>query len=320
MRRIIAIFAVLGFGACLIASDPYGEKSCRTRDDCPNVAGYLCVAIILQDGGDAWPQQDCRNSIYCRCEVQFPPEQGGIQTDGGMKDAGPAPDYCTEVRPILQTDCLGTCHGAQMGYPNSPKDFRLDYYEAPLLPDGGPGLPGVKARSDRVQDRIYRRRDMPPIDFPIMPSTTQRALVDKWVRMGAPLGDGGCEVDAGPIPDAGPSDGGPPISFSVDVIPIFAGNCSCHTGGNDAGTLSLSAGAAYTQLVGANTSLGCNAGNSKRVLANAPQSSQLWLKLANDPAKCNSFMPLDAGMPLKVTNPAAFDKIDKWIRQGAKNN
>ena len=59
---------------------------------------------------------------------------------------------------------------------------------------------------------------------------------------------------------------------------------------------------------------------SKRVLPNAPQSSQLWLKLANDPAKCNAFMPADAGMALKFSQPGAFNKIDKWIRQGAKNN
>jgi hypothetical protein len=324
MRRLVPLllFCSALAGACLIGTDDYGGKSCKSNKDCPEIAGYLCVAIELVDGGPTWPQRDCRNALRCVCEVQFPPEPGGIQIDGGMnvRDAGPPPDYCEEVRPILQRYCLGTCHGDQMGYPNSPPDFRLDYYSPPRLRDGGLGLPGVSSKADRVQDRIYRRRDMPPLDFPITPTTTDRALVDKWVRMGFPLGDGGCEVDAGPPVDAGNPDGGPPVSFSVDVVPIFQNGCRCHTGTNDAGSLSLNAGVAYNALVGRATSMGCQGGMATRVVPNAPMSSQLWLKLANDPAKCNAYMPPDAGGGLRATNPAQFDLIDKWIRQGARNN
>ena len=306
-----------------MSTDDYGGKSCKTSRDCPEIAGYVCVAIELADGGPTWPQQDCRSALRCGCEVQFPPEPGGIQRDGGMagKDAGPPPDYCTEIRPIMLTDCLGTCHGSQMGYPNSPPGFRLDYYEPPTLADGGLGVPGVKAKAAQIKKRAYDDRDMPPVDFPIMPTVAQRQLIDKWVRMGFPLGDGGCEADAGPTVDAGSGDGGPPVSFSVDVLPIFGGgNCSCHTGTNDAGSLSLNAGGAYNQLVSHATSVGCQAGMATRVVPNSTTSSQLWLKLANDPAKCNAFMPRDAGMALKFSNPAQFKTIEDWIKQGAKNN
>src|SRR5207302_9780478 len=131
------------------STDDYGDLSCHSNADCPQIGCYLCVAVELSDGAVPWPQQDCRNASLCRCEVQYPPDSC-LQIDAGVKDAGPPPDYCEEIRPIMQTDCLGTCHGAQMGYPNSPRDFRLDYFATPTLRDGGLGLPGVKDKADRI--------------------------------------------------------------------------------------------------------------------------------------------------------------------------
>jgi hypothetical protein len=104
-------------------------------------------------------------------------------------------------------------------------------------------------------------------------------------------------------------------------VPIFnGGNCGCHTGANTSGGLSLTAANAYNQLVNVNTSAGCLNGMAKRVVPNSPNTSQLWLKTSNDAAKCNLSMPRGAAMPLSQMNPAQFDIITRWIRQGAPNN
>lgn len=333
LRFALTALVLTSVSACLISTDDFGIRHCKTADDCPGVAGYICAA------GTVWPQRGCGDGgETCVCEVRFPPEPGGIQTDGGtppVPDAGPPPDYCTEIRPILQLSCLGTCHGTQMGYPNSPSDFRLDYWEpgtAQRTADGGPGVPGVKDKISRIKARIYDEPTMPPQDFPIPPTDAQRKLVNRWVtKFGAPLGEGSCELyDAGaPQTDGGTTDGGArdggvdagaPVSFATDILPIFTNNCGpCHTT-NTSGGLSLTAANAYNALVNANVSAGCATGPQKRVLANAPQQSQLWLKTGDDPNKCNMFMPRGAAQPLKTSQPAAFDRIERWIRQGAQNN
>lgn len=335
--RLLLLALSLGLSSCLVTTDDFGARVCHKNDDCPGVAGYLCASTAV------WPQRGCgAGEEGCLCEVRFPPDVGGIALDGGgpvIPDAGPPPDYCDDIKPILTLNCLGTCHGSQMGYPNSPTDFRLDYWEpgpAQALRDGGQGLPGVKAKLDRIKARIFDEKTMPPppSDFPIQPSSADRALVNKWiVKFGAPRGDGGCEQGDGgvaPKPDAGAADAGPrdggvdagaPVSFSTQILPIFnGGNCNCHTGVNTAGTLSLTAGNAYQQLVvNAQVSAGCATGPQKRVLANQPLQSQLWLKIANDPTKCNNSMPRNL-QPLLVMQPGQADLIRRWIQQGAPNN
>jgi hypothetical protein len=307
------ILCGLLLSGCFVATDGYGLQGCKTAEDCPDVGGYLCVSSTT------WPQRTCGPSEEgCLCEVSFP----AAPADAGYVDAGPPPDYCTEVKPIFVLNCVGTCHGPQMGFPNSPSTFRLDYY-APhdTLPDGGSGLPGIKAMALRVQDRIFAEKTMPPPpdQFPIQPTDSDRALVNKWIKMGYPYGSGTCETPA-PAKDGGTSDGGAPVSFATDIVPIFAMNCACHTSATPSAGLSLTAGNAYTQLVNANVSSGCTTGPQKRVVGNAPSQSQLWLKASDDPQKCGNFMPRSAASALKVSNPAAFDKIERWIRQGAPNN
>lgn len=318
--------------SCLITGDGFGGKFCRKNEDCPAIAGYLCASTAT------WPQRGCGEAEEgCLCEIRFPPDPGGIGFDGGgpvQPDAGPPPDYCTEIKPILELNCLGTCHGNQMQYPNSPTDFRLDYWEpgaAHRLPDGGPGLPGVKTKIDRIKARMVDEKTMPPGDFGIFPTATNIALVNKWVtKFGAPLGDGGCELGMTPTGDGGTMDAGTrdggvdagtPVSFSAMVVPIFTQRCApCHTT-NTAGGLSLTAANAYNALVNIDVSATCAPAGTprKRVLANAPMQSQLWLKIRNDGNRCGNSMP-NGLMPLLLMAPNQADVIDRWIRQGAPNN
>ncbi|MBK7860206.1 MAG: hypothetical protein IPJ65_16650 [Archangiaceae bacterium] len=334
MRTLMLALLSVVVSSCLISSDHFGQRSCHQDSECPQIAGYSCVS------GTRWPQKPCgEDEAECVCEVIFPPQAGGIGYDGGgplIPDAGPPPDYCSEIRPLLDKYCLGTCHGAQMGFPNVPYDFRLDYWEPgpnQLLADGGAGLPGVKARLDRIDARIFLDRSNlmppPPDMYPIQPTEADRALVHKWItKFDAVILDGGCLPTEGLVAmkndggmDAGSVDAGAPVSFATDVLPIFTGgNCNCHTGANTSGTLSLTAANAYNNLVNVNTSMGCNNGMAKRVVANSPQTSMLWLKASNDPNKCNNFMPRGAAMPLSQMNAAQFDTITRWIRQGARNN
>jgi hypothetical protein len=113
------------------------------------------------------------------------PADGG----GNVVDAGPPPiDYCDEIEPIVRLYCVATCHGQDMAYPGSPRNFRLDYYE----PTDG-GLPGIKAMAERIRVRVSETKDQPPADFPLQPTALDRRLVNEWVLAGAPRGDGGCE-------------------------------------------------------------------------------------------------------------------------------
>ncbi len=330
--RYLATVLVLAVAtsSCLISGDGFGGKLCKKNEDCPGIAGYLCVAP------DAWPQRACgEGEEGCVCEVKFPPDPGGIALDGGgpvIPDAGPPPDFCAEIKPIIDLKCISTCHGDQMGYPNSPPDFRLDYWEPGpqhAKPDGGLGVPGVKEKVSRIQARI-NENTMPPFDYPLKVVKEERDLINRWVnRFGAPLGDGGCVVTGTPPPmDAGTGmdagvrpDAGAPVSFSTQVVPIFTQRCGpCHTT-NMSGGLSLTAGNAYNALVGIDVSATCMPAGAprKRVLANAPQQSQLWLKIRNDPNRCGNSMP-NGQMPLLQMAPAQADIIDRWIRQGAPNN
>lgn len=247
-----------------------------------------------------------------------------------MPDAGPPPDYCTEIRPILQASCLGTCHGSQNGYPNSPTDFRLDYYERPA-----PAAPGAKEKALRIKDRIYDRRDMPPLNELIVFVTTdaQRAQVNTWVKMGAPLGAGTCELDAGvdpPKADAGALDGGVDagVRFSTDIQPILQMRCggangNCHFAAMPAAGMSLTAANAYRSLAGDGgvtgaPTAGCNA-QVRRVVPGSTAQSMLWRKLSNDGTKCGNAMPNNTA-GLATVDATQFQRIVQWINQGAPNN
>ena len=209
-----------------------------------------------------------------------------------------------------------------MGYPNSPKDFRLDYYE---LTDGG--LPGLKDKAARAYARLVDNSMPPPSEQAVFAafSAAEKALFARWLDAGAPFGTGGCEqptskdggTDAG---TDGGADAGPAMSFANDIQPIFTARCTatCHNAGNLNGGLNLSTGNAYGALVAVNTSAGC-ANGGQRVVAFDAKGSQLWKKLTPDGGYCNNTMPR-MQMQLRLSQPAEFTKIEAWIAQGAKNN
>lgn len=321
---------------CFIGVEDF-SKTCVNASTCPKVGGYICASSAK------WPQAPCdATEKGCLCEVKFPPDPydagstgGGTGAGGGgagggtgggggvvVKDAGPPPDYCTEIRSTMQAKCLFTCHASQMVYPNSPLDFRLDYWvaTAPNLPDGG-ALPGLREKGPRAFARMADN-SMPP-DQQVFPGYTaaEKALFARWLDAGSPYGAGNCEsaVDAGPPKLDGGVDAGPQMSFSVDIQPIFNARCTvtCHTAANMQGGLNLTTGNSHAALVAVNTSAACNGG--QRVVAFDAKASQLWRKLTPDGGYCLNVMPRNL-MPLRVTNPAEFNRVELWILQGAKNN
>jgi len=117
-----------------------------------------------------------------------------------------------------------------------------------------------------------------------------------------------------------------PVSFSQNVQPIFNQNCAtagCHSGPSvtASGNLDLSAAVSYANLVNHATSAGCatQAPNVLRVNPGDTMGSMLWRKVAADPSRCFSAMPLGTS-GLIHTQPNAFSTIEKWIQEGAANN
>ncbi len=326
-----ALAVALGANGCFIGVDDF-SKTCTNNSTCPKAGGYICAST------EKWPQTPCDvTEKGCLCEVKFPPDPydagstgggsgGGNATGGGtgggggvpVKDAGPAPDYCNEIRPVIAAKCLGTCHSSQMVYPNSPKDFRLDYYESK---DGG--LPGLKDKGPRVYSRALDNSMPPPVEQAVFPAYTlaEKAIFARWLDAGSPFGNGTCEspkpMDGGM--DAG-VDAGPQLSFAADIQPIFNTRCTvaCHTAASPNGGLNLTTGNSHAALVAVNTSAGC-AGGGQRVVAFDARASQLWKKLTPDGGYCLNTMPRNQ-MPLRAQFPAEFNKIEAWIAQGAKNN
>lgn len=328
-----ALAAALAANGCFIGVEDFG-KTCTTAATCPKVGGYICASTAK------WPQTACdATEKGCLCEVKFPPDPydagsvgggtggsggggtGGSGGGGGVpaKDAGPPPDYCADIRPTLAAKCLGTCHSSQMVYPNSPKDFRLDYYQSL---DGG--LPGVKDKGPRIYARAAANDMPPPVEQAVFPTYTaaEKLIFARWLDAGSPYGSGSCESPMPPRDggmDAG-VDAGPQMSFAADIQPIFNARCgpTCHTTASMNGGLNLSTGNSHAALVAVNTSAGC-VGGGQRVVAFDPKSSQLWKKLTPDGGYCNNTMPRLL-MQLRLSQPAEFARIEAWIAQGAKNN
>jgi hypothetical protein len=97
-----------------------------------------------------------------------------------------------------------------------------------------------------------------------------------------------------------PLDLATPVSFSLDIMPIFKANCygsGCHNTGT---VPDLSEGNAYDQL----TQLGY-------VDTTNAEGSKIYIRITD----ANKPMPPGGTMPGEETN-----KILAWIKQGAKND
>ncbi len=169
----LVLAAVLGAVGCTIALDDGPGHPCSDDSECPDA--YGCVAA--SDGQRS-------------CEVVYPPRPSASGSDGGTDGGGVVPTYCQDIQPILAATCVSSCHGAD--HRNGVAGFRLDYY----APDGG-GVPGAKAKADRIKARASDFQSMPPPGNPA-PTAAQRALLARWALAGAPE----CAADGG-TSDAG---------------------------------------------------------------------------------------------------------------------
>jgi hypothetical protein len=165
-KGFLALAAVLAAAGCIISQDEFAGRECTFDADCPEA--YTCAGL-----------EGLRF-----CEVIYPPRSNSSADAGPVADAGVAPTYCAQVRPILEANCVSSCHGADSSG-SGRTDFRLDYYEP------GAGQPkGAKDMAARIKVRAFDQQTMPPSDP--KPSDAQRAVLARWVTAGAPFcTDGG---------------------------------------------------------------------------------------------------------------------------------
>ncbi len=117
-------------------------------------------------------------------------------------------------------------------------------------------------------------------------------------------------------------DGDDCVSFCRDIQPIFDNRCiGCHGPPQFRGSLDLTAGNSYANLVNQPTSDACMAmvQDSVRVVPCDPVSSMLWLKTKPDDNRCGRPMPLLTD-GLGVIASDEFALIEAWIAQGAQDN
>jgi hypothetical protein len=112
------------------------------------------------------------------------------------------------------------------------------------------------------------------------------------------------------------------VSFCRQIQPIFDNRCTnCHNPQLFRGTLDLTRGNSYANLVNHPTSAGCmsQVPDSVRVVPCDPMASMLWRKTRPDDSRCGRPMPLGSD-GLGVIAPNEFALIEGWIAQGARNN
>ncbi len=107
------------------------------------------------------------------------------------------------------------------------------------------------------------------------------------------------------------------VSFGEQVQPIFTGRCAlpgCHAGPSAAVGMNLSAGRAYSEIVGV-PSVECV--NLLRVEPGVPEASYVVAKIEGvGPCFSGGRMPL--GQP--PLSPTEIEIISTWIAEGAADN
>ena len=100
--------------------------------------------------------------------------------------------------------------------------------------------------------------------------------------------------------------------------PIFSNSCAisgCHTGGSPAGSMNLSSGQSYSNLVGVPVNAAA-CSTRIRVVAGNVAASYIIDKLLGNAGICGNMMPA-RGVSLTT---AELDLIRGWICEGAPNN
>lgn len=164
------VLSALGTG-CLIEVSDFAGKSCDTSTDCPEP--YVCVRARAGQGST--------------CELLRLPGQATRKEEV-------APDYCHDIKPILDRSCVSYCHGEE-NFGSSQTTFRLDVYESVG------SVAGAKEKAARIKARTQDPDDplpMPPVGSEVPPLTPEeRSLIARWANADAPY----C-LDAG-TPDGG---------------------------------------------------------------------------------------------------------------------
>lgn len=119
-----------------------------------------------------------------------------------------------------------------------------------------------------------------------------------------------------PIDEVG-LDAATSVSFAANVQPLFDASCvSCHSGATPAAGLVLSTGRAHASLVNVDSEE-CGSG-AVRVRPGDVEDSVLWEALSGR-SDCVQSMP-PGGPPYSVLAPGAFRIIERWIRDGARDD
>lgn len=142
-----------------------------------------------------------------------------------------------------------------------------------------------------------------------MPRVSRTITVFAFAMI-AMLALGGCSDEGSDPVSPGPDPDPDPISFAEDIQPIFTASCvGCHgLGGN--GGLDLREGSAYGNLVGVDS----QGYPGKRVMADEPANSVLYLKLTGD-SSTGTRMP-----PAGLLPEAQRNLVRDWIAEGAQDN
>lgn len=230
---------------------------------------------------------------------------------GGFAQAATAPDFESEVLPVLKSRCFA-CHGPLRQRGN----LRLDSRPAMLI-GGGRGaaiVPGDAEASLLVA--AIRREDeleMPP---PRALEEAERALLESWIDAGAewPLAhqeeDGGVGVAAREVPPVEHDIVGPgePLSFNRDVRPILSDHCyECH--GPDAAVRQVG-----LRLDQGESALGVLSSGRRALVPGSLDESQLFQRIA-------AVDPLDRMPPPHADSTLSDREIEtlgRFILQGAE--
>jgi len=122
------------------------------------------------------------------------------------------------------------------------------------------------------------------------------------------------------LPDGGAPSGA--VSFNEDIQPILNRRCtSCHNAIKPRGQLDLTSPSSYSHLVNVAASSTCGdvIPGVPRVKPGDKEGSMLWRKTRPDPSRCLNPMP-NGSAGLGIIAPDDFDKVERWIEQGALDN
>lgn len=183
LRFFAAAVAAVVAAGCFINAGSFAGKGCDSNNDCPEP--YVCAQV--RGSGRS-------------CELVHGIEIGGGTGTGGGGGVTLPPDYCNDVKPIIDRTCVSNCHGSDNSGSSQP--YRLDKYNDPAG--------GCFEKADRIKARVNSDDMPPPAPANPRPTAAERALVIRWVNTGATfcnaVVDGGTG-DAGTA-DAGTTDAG----------------------------------------------------------------------------------------------------------------